>query len=70
MMNKEALKELGEISFKIFNSKRRTAELLRWASLKDGRAEKIKSFLVNNPNASYGKINNEMARIVFEEMTR
>ena len=65
-MNNESLKQFAELSLKLLGTER-MIELIQWASWHEGRAEKMTEYLRNNPEAKDSEINNEMARIVFQE---
>ena len=65
-MNNDSLKQFAELSLKLLG-KERMIELIQWASWHEGRAEKMTEYLRNNPEAKDSEINNEMARIVFQE---
>lgn len=65
-MNNESLKQFAELSSKLLGTER-MIELIQWASWHEGRAEKMTEYLRNNPEAKDSEINNEMARIVFQE---
>ena len=65
-MNNDSLKQFAELSLKLLG-KERMIELIQWVSWNEGRAEKMTEYLRNNPEAKDSEINNEMARIVFQE---
>ena len=65
-MNNESLKQFAELSLKLLGTER-MIELIQWVSWHEGRAEKMTEYLRNNPEAKDSEINNEMARIVFQE---
>ena len=65
-MNNDSLKQFAELSLKLLG-KERMIELIQWVSWHGGRAEKMTEYLRNNPEAKDSEINNEMARIVFQE---
>ena len=65
-MNNDSLKQFAELSLKLLG-KERMIELIQWASWHEGRAEKMTEYLRNNPESTDSEINNEMARIVFQE---
>ena len=66
LMNNDSLKQFAELSLKLLG-KERMIELIQWVSWNEGRAEKMTEYLRNNPEAKDSEINNEMARIVFQE---
>lgn len=66
LMNNESLKQFAELSLKLLG-KERMIELIQWAFWHEGRAEKMTEYLRNNLEAKDSEINNEMARIVFQE---
>ena len=65
-MNNDSLKQFAELSLKLLG-KERMIELIQWVFWHEGRAEKMTEYLRNNPESTDSEINNEMARIVFQE---
>ena len=66
-MSREELQSLAETARRILNERKAIA-LVKWASLEEGRAEKIERFLLETPNISDAQLNYEMARIVLAEV--
>lgn len=67
MIEKERLKQFGELVYFITNNKSRTIELINWAILDEKRIQKMMNFLNNNQTATYSQIQYQMSLIVAEE---
>ena len=68
LMNEKSLEELALVAMECLKNKREAIDIVRWASVKDTRANKMIDYLKNNPDASIAKARYEMCKIVADEL--